>query len=58
MINLLWVAFKLTVDGELPLLGLALMVLAGVGWYFMGKGETEAKLQFDGDSGYRAPAAA
>jgi hypothetical protein len=58
IINLLWIGFKLAVDGEVPLLGAALLVLAGVGWYFMGKGETEAKQQFDGDSGYKAPVAA
>jgi hypothetical protein len=58
IINLLWIGFKLAVDGEIPLLGAALLVLAGVGWYFMGKGETEARQQFDGDSGYKAPPAA
>lgn len=58
IINLLWVGFKLAVDGEIPLLGAGLLVLAAVGWYFMGKGETEAKQQFDNDSGYQAPPAA
>jgi hypothetical protein len=56
-INLAWVVFKVAVDGEVPLLGVALMILAAVGWYFMGKGQTEAKQLFDGDTGYAAPAA-
>ena len=59
IINLAWVAFKVAVDGEVPLLGVALLILAAVGWYFMGKGQTEARQQFDGDAGYAAaPAAA
>ncbi len=51
--------FKIAVDGEVPLLGVALFVLAVVGWIFMGKGETEARQQFEGDAAYadRATAA-
>lgn len=52
IINLAWIAFKVAVDGQIPLLGAALLVLAVVGWYFMGKGQTEARQQFDGDAGY------
>lgn len=55
-INLAWIAFKVVVDGEIPLLGVGLVVLAAVGWYFMGKGHIEAKQQFDGDAGYAGPA--
>jgi len=57
-VNLAWVAFKVAVDGEVPLLGVALLILAAVGWYFMGKGQTEAMQQFDGDAGYAATGAA
>lgn len=57
VINLLWIGFKVGVDGEVPLLGVALLVLAGVGWFFMGKGETEARQQFEGDAAYAERAA-
>jgi len=50
VVNFLWIAFKVAVDAEIPLLGAGLMVLAVVGWYFMGKGEKEAKRQFDADN--------
>jgi hypothetical protein len=58
VINIFWIAFKLSVDGEIPLLGVALLILAVVGWIFMGKGEKEAKQQFDGDAGYTGTATA
>ena len=47
-----------SVDGEIPLLGLGLMILAAVGWFLMGKGQTESKAQFDGDAAFAGPAAA
>ena len=50
-INLLWIVFKLAVDAEIPMLGVALLILAVLGWYYMGKGEREAKAQFEGDAG-------
>ena len=52
IVNLLWVGFKVAVDGQIPLLGVALLILAAVGWHFMGKGRTEARQQFDGDAAY------
>ena len=53
IVNFAWVALRVfAIDGQVPLLGLGLMVLAAVGWFFMGKGETEAKAQFEGDAGY------
>jgi hypothetical protein len=58
IINLLWVVTMVAVRGAVPLLGVALLVLAAVGWYFMGKGATEAKQQFDGDNGLTRPVAA
>ena len=58
LVNLAWIAFKVSVDGEIPLLGLGLMILAAVGWFLMGKGQTESKAQFDGDAAFAGPAAA
>lgn len=55
IINLLWVVTMIAVRGAVPLLGVALLILAGLGWYFMGQGEAEAKRQFDGDAGYAGP---
>src|SRR5688500_3968702 len=53
LINLAWIAFRLfVVDGQIPMLGVALLILAAVGWYFMGKGAAEAKQQFEADAGY------
>ena len=51
--NILWIGLRLATDGEVPLLGLALLVLSAVGWFVMGKGEKVAKAQFDGDTGDR-----
>ena len=52
VINLLWIGLKVAVDAEIPLLGVALLILAVLGWYYMGKGQTEANRQFEGDKGY------
>jgi hypothetical protein len=54
VVSLLWLVLKITVDGEVPLLGVGLFILGIVGWVFMGKGEREAKEQFDGDAGFAA----
>ncbi len=56
ILNLLWIAVMIAARGAVPMLGVALLVLAAVGWYFMGKGQTEAQQQFDGDAGYPGPA--
>ena len=56
IISLVWIVLKIAVDGGVPLLGVGLLILSVVGWYFMGKGQAEAKRQFDGDR--TAPAAA
>jgi hypothetical protein len=60
IIAVAWITLKVAVDGEVPLLGVALTILAVVGWYFMGKGKSEARQQFDGDAGpaVSAPAGA
>lgn len=57
VVNLLWIAFKLAVDTEMPMLGVALLILSVLGWYYMGKGQAEAKRQFEGDAGYSGPVA-
>jgi hypothetical protein len=57
IINLLWVVVMIVARGGVPMLGVALLILAALGWYFMGKGQTEAKQQFDGDAGYTRPKA-
>ena len=57
ILNLAWIALKVAVDAEIPLLGVGLLILAAVGWIFMGKGQNEAKAQFDGDAGYSGSAA-
>ena len=51
-VNLAWIAFKVAVDGQIPLLGVGLAILAAVGWYLMGQGHAEAKRHFEGDAGY------
>lgn len=53
LVNLAWIALRLfLIDGQIPMLGVLLLILAAVGWYFMGKGAAEAKAQFEGDAGY------
>jgi hypothetical protein len=53
LVNFAWIAVRLfLIDGQLPILPAALLILAAVGWYFMGKGAAEAKAQFEGDAGY------
>jgi hypothetical protein len=52
IINLFWIAFTLVVRNGVPLLGVALLVLAVVGWYYMNKGKVAAQRQFDGDTDY------
>ena len=55
IINLLWVVVMIAARGAVPMLGVALLVLSAVGWYFMGKGQAEAKQQFDSDAGPSKP---
>jgi hypothetical protein len=54
-VNLAWVVFRIMLDGNVPMLGVALVILAVVGYIFMSKGAREAKAQFDEDGAY-APA--
>jgi hypothetical protein len=52
LVNLAWITLRVfLIDGGVPMLGLALLILAVVGWYFMSKGAAEAKAQFEGDAG-------
>jgi hypothetical protein len=53
-VNLAWVIFRVMIDGNVPMLGVALFILAVVGYIFMSKGAREAKAQFDEDGGYTA----
>jgi hypothetical protein len=52
IINLLWVVTMIALRGAVPMLGVGLLILAAVGWYFMGQGQAEAKRQFDGDASH------
>lgn len=56
IINIAWIAFMVLAEGRVPMLAVALLILAVVGFVLMGKGEREAKAQFDGDGGYASPA--
>lgn len=55
IINLLWVVTMIVARGGVPMLGVALLILAALGWYFMGQGQAEAKRQFDGDADHTGP---
>jgi hypothetical protein len=55
IINLLWIVLRLATDGQIPFLGVGLLILGGVGYTLTSKTQREARRQFDGDS--RAPAA-
>lgn len=49
--NLAWIALRLGLDGEVPLLGVALLILAVIGFVLMGKGASETRVQFESDRG-------
>jgi len=52
LLNLVWIVMRVTlIDGQVPLLGVALLILAVVGYVLMGKGANESKLQFESDRG-------
>ncbi len=53
IVNIAWIVLILFTRGGVPLLGVALLILAAVGYIFMGKGQREAQEQFDGDASYR-----
>jgi len=55
VVNVLWVALRIALDGQIPFLGVGLFILGVVGYVLMSKGEREAKQQFEADGGY-APA--
>ncbi|MBA3941373.1 MAG: hypothetical protein C0520_09210 [Sphingopyxis sp.] len=57
ILNVAWIALRVfAIDGQVPLLAILLLILAVVGFIFMGKGENEAKAQFEGDAAYTPPA--
>ena len=56
ILALVWITLRVVSEGDVPLLGVALAILGVVGWYFMGKGKTEARRQFESDAGAPRPA--
>lgn len=58
IVNILWIALVVATRDAVPMLGVALLILAVVGYIFMGKGRREAQAQFEGDAGYRSPSSA
>ena len=51
LVNLAWIALRLSTDGQLPLLAVALIILAIVGYVLLSKTAREAKAQFQADAG-------
>ncbi|WP_260580613.1 hypothetical protein [Sphingopyxis sp. PET50] len=57
IVNIAWILLRLFAIGDgVPLLAVLLLILSVTGYIFMGKGEREAKAQFDGDAAYSPPA--
>ena len=56
ILNIVWITFMVLAEGRVPMLAVALMILAVIGYVVMGKGEREAKALFDGDAGHAPPA--
>ena len=54
IVNILWIALVVATRDAVPMLGVALLILAVVGYIFMGKGRREAQAQFEGDADYRS----
>jgi hypothetical protein len=52
LLNVAWVVLRVMTEGDVPLLGALLMVLAIVGYVFMSKGARETKEQFEQDGGF------
>ena len=55
IVNIAWIALMITTRDAVPLLGVAMLGLAIVGYIFMGKGARETRAQFDGDTGDAPP---
>ena len=50
IVSVLWIAVRLFLIGDgIPLLSVGLLILSIVGYILMGKGRTEAQVQFDAD---------
>lgn len=49
IINILWIALRVGTDTGLPLFGVAMLLLGGVGLFFTRKSRMEAKTQFETD---------
>ena len=53
IINVLWIILRLSTDGQLPLLAVALIILSIVGYVLLSKTQREAKQQFADDAAFR-----
>jgi hypothetical protein len=51
-INLAWIALRIIDKGDVPLLGVGLVILGAVGWYLMSKTGQETRAQFDADAAW------
>ncbi|MET0251357.1 MAG: hypothetical protein ABW203_04180 [Novosphingobium sp.] len=51
---LLLIALRVLTEGDVPLLGLGLLILGVVGWALTRKGQREALQQFESDTSYAA----
>lgn len=49
-VNLAWIALRVAIDDGVPLLGVGLVILGIVGWFFMRGGSRDTRAQFDGDA--------
>ena len=49
--SILWVVLRVVVDGNVPLLGVGLIILGTIGFFVMRGGERAAQSQFDADAG-------
>lgn len=56
IVNILWIALRVTTKGDVPFLGVGLVVLGIIGYVLMSKGGREAKAQFEADEGFAAKA--
>lgn len=58
IVNIAWIALMAVTRDAVPLLGVAMLILAVVGYIFMSKGAREARAQFDSDAGHAPGASA
>ena len=51
-VNLAWIALRIVDKGDVPLLGVGLVILGSIGWYLIHKSERETRAQFDADTAW------